>query len=64
MDKLNEVQADIVYTIMEDINDALYHMDVDPEHLCNSIPDYIMRTIYKDMLARIGRDIVKNKYEY
>ena len=63
-DNLNAVHSDHLDKINDDINDALYHMDISAEQLCDAIPSYIMRTIYKDMLARIGRDIVKNKYEY
>ena len=64
VDNINAVQSDHLDTIMDDINDSLYHMDITAEQLCDAIPPYIMRTIYKDMLARIGRDIVENKYEY
>jgi len=64
VDNLSAVQSDHLDTIMDDISDALHHMDVSADQLCDAIPSYIMRTIYKDMLARIGRDIVENKYEY
>ena len=64
VEDLNKVQTDHIDVIMNDINDALFHMDVSSKALCDSIPSYIMRAIYKDLLARIGRDIVDNKYEY
>ena len=64
VEDLNKVQSDHVDVICNDINDALFHMDISSKALCDSIPSYIMRDIYKDLLARIGRDIVDNKYEY
>ena len=64
VEDLNKVQMDHVYVICDDINDALFHMDVSSKALCDAIPSYIMRDIHKDLLARIGRDIVENKYEF
>jgi len=64
VEDLNKVQCDHVDVICNDINDALFHMNISSKALCDAIPSYIMRDIHKDLLARIGRDIVDNKYEY
>ena len=64
VEDLNKVQRDHIDVICNDINDALFHMDISSKALCDAIPSYIMRDIHKDLLARIGRDIVDNKYEY
>ena len=64
VEDLNKVQCDHVDVICNDINDALFHMDISSKALCDAIPSYIMRDIHKDLLARIGMDIVDNKYEY
>ena len=59
---LNEYQQKKIQKLHDDIYVLIHSIDVPTDVLCNSIPNHIMTYLYRDLLHRIGKDMVNNKY--
>ena len=59
---LNEYQQKKIQKLHDDIYVLIHSIDVPTDVLCNSIPNHIMTYLYRDLLYRIGKDMVDNKY--
>ena len=59
---LNEYQQEKIQKLHYDIYSLIHAMDVPTDILCNSIPNHILKYLYRDLLHRIGKDMVDNKY--
>ena len=59
---LNEYQQKKIQKLYDDIYVLIHSIDVPTDVLCNSIPNHIMKYLYRDLLYRIGKDMVDNKY--
>ena len=59
---LGEYRQEQIQKLHEDIYSLIHDMDVPTDVLCNSIPNHIMKYLYRDLLHRIGKDMVDNKY--
>mgnify|MGYP000878017455 FL=1 len=59
---LNEYQQKKIQKLHDDIYVLIHSIDVPTDVLCNSIPNHIMTYLYRDLLHRIGKDMVDNKY--
>ena len=59
---LNEYQQQKIQKLHDDIYVLIHSIDVPTDVLCNSIPNHIMTYLYRDLLHRIGKDMVNNKY--
>ena len=59
---LGEYRQEQIQKLHDDIYSLIHAMDVPTDVLCNSIPNHIMAYLYRDLLHRIGKDMVDNKY--
>ena len=59
---LNEYQQKKIQKLHDDMYVLIHSIDVPTDVLCNSIPNHIMTYLYRDLLHRIGKDMVNNKY--
>ena len=59
---LGEYRQEKIQKLHDDIYSLIHAMDVPTDILCNSIPNHIMKYLYRDLLHRIGKDMVDNKY--
>tara|TARA_B110000008_G_scaffold239200_1_gene245818 strand:- start:1 stop:258 length:258 start_codon:yes stop_codon:yes gene_type:complete len=59
---LNEYQQQKIQKLHDDMYVLIHSIDVPTDVLCNSIPNHIMTYLYRDLLHRIGKDMVNNKY--
>ena len=59
---LNEYQQKKIHKLHDDMYVLIHSIDVPTDVLCNSIPNHIMTYLYRDLLYRIGKDMVDNKY--
>ena len=59
---LGEYKQEQIQKLHDDIYALIHAMDVPTDVLCNSIHNHIMAYLYRDLLHRIGKDMVDNKY--